>query len=713
MRIRHCVMKKILLLAFLVHLSGWVHAAVDKFDRSNTAVQTVASSPNQIGPQWTIANGAWSISDRRLVQAGQLNSSEQLILWNGFGTSNSVPGSGFLLQATVQLNLAYRQNSGVWMGLVFHCQNPSNYYAFRFTDNGGLQFFKATAGRGTTLQSGSPTFPFVKNRPYILTVASTNLGRFSAGVFDTVTGTTVYTNANIVDASGRHTNGLGGLYANAGYGVQAYDNFSLTALPDVPSVPKLAAQRGDTDLVLSWTGDAALQRSSEIIGPWSDLPEAVSPFTANLVPEARFFRLLRSDPAQLSSIYVATNGSDATGTGTFGRPFATLERARQAVATVNHDMTSDIIVHMRGGTYPLGATVRFDVNDSGFNGHKVIYRAYTNETPVLSGGIRITNWTARADGIHTAQVGTQRFRQVYVNDRRAIRARTPNAGTFARLISWDPAGRSITVASNDVVELVDPAGVEMVIARNFNQDRLRVASITPAGPTTTLSFRSPEAAQAFGSAFPAMLPNQAYFFENSLSLLDSPDEWFHDPATGTLYYKPAPGESMEESSIVVPRLETLISLQGNSLSDPVRDLVFEGITFAHTAWNAVNDSGYVGNQAGNAAGAMEMSSGVFVDTAESLRFSGNRFEHLGGQGLTLNSACHSNTISGNALRDISGNGISLDRATSGSPSDPRMNTYHNLVTHNFVHDCAVEYQGRRMKKGVAEEIGMDPCVLGW
>ena len=56
-------------------------------------------------------------------------------------------------------------------------------------------------------------------------------------------------------------------------------------------------------------------------------------------------------------------------------------------------MQNDIVVYLRGGTYALTNTLTFTPVDSGNNGHKVSYRAYESESPVISGGKSITGWT--------------------------------------------------------------------------------------------------------------------------------------------------------------------------------------------------------------------------------------------------------------------------------------------------------------------------------
>ncbi|NOU36822.1 MAG: hypothetical protein HOO88_08635 [Kiritimatiellaceae bacterium] len=398
---------------------------------------------------------------------------------------------------------------------------------------------------------------------------------------------------------------------------------------------------------------------------------------------------------------MATTGNDTTGTGTISLPFATLERARQKVATVNKTMTGNIIVYVRGGTYYQTNTVNFTTNDSGSQINRcVIYQAYTNEIPVISGGTRITGWTdSDGDGIYTVNVGTNRFRQLYVNGRRAIRARTPEIGNFARIVSWDNAASHITVNTSDITGINTAGAAEMVIARYWNQNRLRVTNCTVNGSTADLEFKNPESTIAFANLPPAQQPDQIYYLENSLSFLNSEDEWFLGP-NGILYYKPVTGESIASSVIIAPKIDTLINLQGASLSAPIHHIQFIGLTFAHTTWNTPDNEGYIGLQAGfchtNALQNVKvanMKSGVVADKADSLLFENNTFAHMGGQALTLYSACHSNTIRGNLVYDISGNGISVDMAVVLNPADSRTTCSDNNIWNNYLSDCAVDYWG--------------------
>src|SRR6266702_3869711 len=52
-----------------------------------------------------------------------------------------------------------------------------------------------------------------------------------------------------------------------------------------------------------------------------------------------------------------------------------LVQAQQTVRTMTAQATGDIVVDLAGGTYRLTSPLRFGVQDSGLNGHKVVYQA--------------------------------------------------------------------------------------------------------------------------------------------------------------------------------------------------------------------------------------------------------------------------------------------------------------------------------------------------
>ena len=105
----------------------------------------------------------------------------------------------------------------------------------------------------------------------------------------------------------------------------------------------------------------------------------------------------------MAEFYVSPYGNDEN-TGTQNSPFATIERARDAVRKINGNMTGDIVVHIGEGIYRLKNTVVFDERDGAANGYAVRYVA--DGKAVISGGDVLGGFTLfdREENIYSAQV---------------------------------------------------------------------------------------------------------------------------------------------------------------------------------------------------------------------------------------------------------------------------------------------------------------------
>lgn len=128
-----------------------------------------------------------------------------------------------------------------------------------------------------------------------------------------------------------------------------------------------------------------------------------------------------------AEFYVAPDGNDDNA-GTKAKPFATLERARDAVRAARKtgaENKAGCTVCLRGGNYFLSETFRLDDRDSG-----VVFRAAAGEEPVVYGGPRITGWEKWKENIYRAKVPAgKRFFQLVHGRSNAVMARHPNRGS--------------------------------------------------------------------------------------------------------------------------------------------------------------------------------------------------------------------------------------------------------------------------------------------
>jgi hypothetical protein len=100
----------------------------------------------------------------------------------------------------------------------------------------------------------------------------------------------------------------------------------------------------------------------------------------------------RSSGAQTAEFYVAPNGRDEN-PGQKGRPFATIQRARDEVRKlIARGPKTNVTVWIRGGTYTLRDTLIFGPEDSGTDQYSITYEAVPGERPIISSGVKIEGW---------------------------------------------------------------------------------------------------------------------------------------------------------------------------------------------------------------------------------------------------------------------------------------------------------------------------------
>jgi len=127
------------------------------------------------------------------------------------------------------------------------------------------------------------------------------------------------------------------------------------------------------------------------------------------------------------TFYVAPDGKDSNH-GTLDFPFASLEKARDTIRALQ-PLTEPVNVYIRRGTYSLNKTFTLTTADSGTADNPIEYQAFPGEAVVLSGGkVLQSPWVPYRDGIYVTNVGTMQFNSLFVDGKRATRARSPNDG---------------------------------------------------------------------------------------------------------------------------------------------------------------------------------------------------------------------------------------------------------------------------------------------
>ncbi|HEU5080157.1 MAG TPA: hypothetical protein VFT72_13170 [Opitutaceae bacterium] len=402
----------------------------------------------------------------------------------------------------------------------------------------------------------------------------------------------------------------------------------------------------------------------------------------------------------------APRGSDEND-GSGDKPFATLERARNAVRErlARGKLRGDLVVEVSAGRYELAAPLRLEPEDSGQPGARVIYRAAAGERVILSGGRKVSGWAPEPEKIWSADVGHGvDFRQLWIDGRRATRARRPNVGQ-TEILTSDKQADGFNLPRDLLADMrLRPAEVEIAVSIAWMHKRLRIARLADV-PKSSSTVRAVIAAQEWDAITrqpqgDRVYSKRHYWLENAREFLDAPGEFFLDRATGRLSYWPRLDEKLTEATVVRPELENLVVLAGR-LDAPVHDLVFEGFDFVETGWTRPNRAGFVDVQANslvpeNPAGAVDaqyrhqqkkdrVAAAFQATSSDRVVIRHCQFARLGGTAVMFTGGGFDNVIEGNGFFDIAAGGIEIGE-DAARPKSPRLIPQRTRVANNvFVH----------------------------
>ncbi|MCX7600069.1 MAG: right-handed parallel beta-helix repeat-containing protein, partial [Armatimonadetes bacterium] len=299
--------------------------------------------------------------------------------------------------------------------------------------------------------------------------------------------------------------------------------------------------------------------------------------------------------------YVSPDGNDrwsgtlsAPNAARTDGPFATFERAVRAVRQALSAEQKNVTVLFREGTYVLEKTLVFTPEDSGREGHPVVYAAYPGERAVISGGRRITGWRKYNDQLWVATVPKGwYFTRMFVNGRLAMRSREPDTDNWHRWFKVvaggapEPdapegaGGRQFQFPAGTVKNWPNLGDVEINSLPSYRYANFicPVQSVDEASSTLTLA----------SMAYYNYGPGDPFRVENTLEGIDEPGEWCVNTVEGKVYYLPRPGEDMAAAEVIAPALKELIRFQGDETRQRwVHDIVLRGFTFMHCdrrRWN--------------------------------------------------------------------------------------------------------------------------------
>ncbi len=430
--------------------------------------------------------------------------------------------------------------------------------------------------------------------------------------------------------------------------------------------------------------------------------------------------------AATTTLYAAPSGS---GTSCSAAQPCSVSGAQAAVRSLVGGMTGDIVVQLADGVYRLNAPLRLTAADSGTGGHTVIWQAAPSAHPVISGARQVTGWAQVDAGrnIWQARVGAGiDSRQLYVNGRPAVRARTQvNRSDFTATA----AGLRFSSGSLGYLNsLANQSRVEVETVNSWTDRYSPVQSISG----NVLTMQQPAwNNNNFGyDTFTSPFRAGPMYLENAYEFLDSAGEWYLDPGAGVLSYIPRAGENLSSADVELPQVQSLVDI-GGSYDAPAHDISLTGITFSGTSWlGPSSNQGFADEQTGaylagswpwpsfgtcssgctqfeaTRAQWSQMPAAVQVSAATGITFADDQFVNLGQNALGIGNDANAHasgvglgaqsvTVTGSVFTQDAAGAIVAGgvRADAHHPSDPRMTNRDITISNNLVHDIGLDYRG--------------------
>lgn len=399
--------------------------------------------------------------------------------------------------------------------------------------------------------------------------------------------------------------------------------------------------------------------------------------------------------AYSQNIYISPDGRD-TNSGTRENPLATLNGARDMARKIRKTAPSDkpLEIIALAGEYFMLQPLELGNEDSGTSLSPLVFKSETDSKARFTAGVRIEGFEKLNDKLWRAFIPNVAyynayFEQLYVNGRRATRARTPNEGfryvkDVAETVIEKGDGRFPEIAVQkitfDSLETdcfkafsdKDFSDALLVFYHNWDNTRKHILGFDKQQSAVYLAGEGMKPWNPINS-------KTRWFVENYRAGLDVPGEWFLD-RSGYLYYIPEEGESLENTTFVAPVLKEFLTVSGDAgKGGTVKNIRFENIIFSNSGYTTPSD----GNEPSQAAAAVDAS--ITLDFADNIEFLNCEIEHTGNYAFWFRRACSNCLVNQCYLHDLGGGGIKIGETVIR----PELNEITNNITvdNNIIRDA--------------------------
>lgn len=412
-------------------------------------------------------------------------------------------------------------------------------------------------------------------------------------------------------------------------------------------------------------------------------------------------------------IYVSPTGDDHN-SGQIDSPLLSLQGALDVVKELKSQQ-SDVTVNiwLREGRYYLDQPVIFEAIHSGSEDHPLTIGPAAGEKVIISGAQSLElNWEATPGALFKASLITdQPFDQLYLDEKKQIRARYPN---------YDP---EILTYNGYAADAISPerirtwsrpeTGVLHAMHRaEWGGYHYQITGVNEAGEAILVG--------GFQNNRQMGMHKDYRFIENIREELDAPREWFYEELQDTLYFLPEAGQNPTGKTAEIATLPHLFEFRGTP-QEPVHDIIIEGLTLQHTRSTFMETK----EPLLRSDWTIYRGGAILLEGTQNILIQHNHFRQLGGNAVFINKYNRKTNISTNHFEQIGASAIAL----VGSPEAVRSPSFeyhewvdadqldrtpgpknedfpaHAIIEGNLIHDIGtIEKQVAGVQISMASEI---------
>lgn len=391
-----------------------------------------------------------------------------------------------------------------------------------------------------------------------------------------------------------------------------------------------------------------------------------------------------------SQVYVSTKGNDSYN-GSSNYPVKSLVKAIALASDLKGENQKIIVA---GGEYILNSSI--EINSALWIGQKnLLVEGDKDHMPIIKGSVSVGKFTKRSGAFWTLDLSSfvkknkMNIQQIFVNGKRATLARTPNLNKLYATSKVEENKDKTNKKSLHTIYLTpeqwktlntakDKKNILVAFNHQWNRTRTRINN----------SASDTKSIQVETSLFPdwvALDRASQFYFENSLSFLDSPGEWFLDDKN-ILYYMPREGEIIANTVVEIPLLNELLKIEGTA-GKKVKNITFKNISFQHTN-RIMSLRGDMPAQS-----ASPTTAAVTLNFAENISFDNCEIANVSNNAAWIRKGCDNVKILNSYIHDLGIGGIKIGDITP--PPNAKFATQNIAIENNII-----RYGGQEIPTGV-------------